>query len=69
VKTHEQKTEDFAMSWENVRAIFPYGLPASLQGGDQQSSYDSNVVDFEQWCRRHRKEMATRRRSWSESVD
>jgi hypothetical protein len=63
VKTNEQKTGDLAMSWENVRAIFPYGLPASLQCGDQRPSCDSNVINFEQWCRRHREGIAAARRS------
>ena len=42
------------MSWENVKAIFPYGLPASLQYSDQWSLHGSNVISFEQW-RRHRR--------------
>ena len=58
MKINERRAEDLAMSWENVRAIFPYGLPASLQSSDQQPS---NVINFEQWCQHHRKEMERRR--------
>jgi hypothetical protein len=55
VKADEPKTSrELAMSWETVRAIFPYGLPTSLQGGDQRPSCDSNVIDFEQF-RAHRR--------------
>jgi hypothetical protein len=49
VKTDEQKTGELAMSWETVKAIFPYGLPTSLQGGDQRPFCDSNVIDFERF--------------------
>ena len=49
-----QKTGELAMSWETVKAIFPYGLPTSLQGGDQRPSCDSNVIDFERF-RAHRR--------------
>jgi hypothetical protein len=58
VKTTEREIEDLAMPWESVRAIFPYGLPASLRC--EQPSCGSNVIDFEQWCRRHREKTAVR---------
>ena len=54
MKADEQKTGELAMSWETVKAVFPYGLPASLQGDDQRPSRDSNVIDFEQF-RMHRR--------------
>lgn len=63
MKAGEPKTSgELAMSWETVKAVFPYGLPTSLQGGDQRPSRDSNVIDFEQWCLRHREEVARRMR-------
>lgn len=61
MKTDERKAGDLAMSWENVRAIFPYGLPASLQSSDRWLSHGSNVINFEQWCRRHQEKIAAAR--------
>jgi hypothetical protein len=54
VKADEQEARGLEISWENVKAIFPYGLPASLQCGDQRPSCDSNVIDFERF-RAHRR--------------
>ena len=42
----------YAMSWEDVMAQFPYGLPASLQHGTWRWFRSSNVVDLEQWRQR-----------------
>ena len=43
----------YAMSWEDVMARFPYGLPSSLRYGSWREFRGSNVIDLEQW-RRHR---------------
>jgi hypothetical protein len=52
---NEQQQDDvlsrcYAMSWEDVRERFPYGLPTSLQ----QGGWGANVVVLEEWRRHHR---------------
>jgi hypothetical protein len=49
------RDEPLAMSWDDVKARFPYGLPASLQGGDWRRYQSPNVIDFKQWHQRRRK--------------
>jgi hypothetical protein len=41
--------EPLAMSEEDVRMVFPYGLPASLRR--RQSFQDSNVISIERYRR------------------
>jgi hypothetical protein len=52
------RDEPLAMSWDDVKARFPYGLPASLQDGDRQRFQSPNIIDFEQWCQRRRRMQA-----------
>jgi hypothetical protein len=48
--------EPLAMSREDVKARFPYGLPASLRSSWQVQN--SNVVNLAQWRRRRLDEQA-----------
>jgi hypothetical protein len=61
VMRHDERNETlsrcYAMSWEDVRARFPYGLPASLQQGEWFHS--AKVIDLEKW-RRHRQGTSSR---------
>jgi hypothetical protein len=43
------RDEALAMSEEDVRAVFPYGLPASLQY--RRCPQDSNVISIERYRR------------------
>jgi hypothetical protein len=52
------RDEPLAMSWEDVKVRFPYGLPASLQGGDGRRFRSPNVIDFKQWRQRRQKMQA-----------
>jgi hypothetical protein len=47
---HAALPSSYAMSWEDVRERFPYGLPASLQ----QGGWGANVIVLEEWRRHHR---------------
>jgi hypothetical protein len=53
----EQKSgippQSYAMSWEDIRATFPYGLPASLRRGSWRWFRSPNVIDLEEWRRSH----------------
>jgi hypothetical protein len=55
METEEQQDEAplqrYAMSWEDVMAQFPYGLPASLRHGSWRRFHSSNAVDLERWRR------------------
>jgi hypothetical protein len=52
----DDRDEPLAMSWEDVKARFPYGLPASLRSNWWVQN--SNVVDLAQWRRRRLEEQA-----------
>jgi hypothetical protein len=42
---NEALSQRYAMSWEDVRARFPYGLPDSLRRGGWRWFRSPNVVD------------------------
>ena len=52
------RDEPLAMSWEDVKARFPYGLPASLQDGNWRRFRGPNVIDVKQWRQRQWKMQA-----------
>jgi hypothetical protein len=46
----------YAMSWEDVYARFPYGLPASLRRGGWRWFLSPNIIDLDEERRRRQQQ-------------
>jgi hypothetical protein len=54
----------YAMSWEDVMALFPYGVPGALRQGGYRWFRAENVVAIEHFRKPHRPGQKAGRFGW-----